>query len=301
MQLFVTEFRLGYMKQLVFLLLSILLGDSFFGQDWAPVGSKWIYSRAVIDYSNVEVYESILDTLIENKVCRKIVSYRVDDGLIEPIESVNYLYYENNRVYFYKWGQFNLVFDFSVQLGQDFTAVGPDDQLNIGGFELVHIESYLINGNNFNHFFYQSEDNLFFADGVLDQVGGYIRFFPDAQGAYPPEHDYLQCYITGDTIYYPRNDSEYCNYFRTLKIKELEQNGLYFSPNPLSELSTLEIPAELGAIRDISVYGLNGQESSAYEWKERKISLRASDFVPGVYFIRVETEKQRLFGKFAAE
>ena len=287
------------MKQFIFLLLSVLFGDSFFAQEWAPVGSKWIYSN-YDDYSLIIVHESVKDTLIENKNYRKVISYKITDGVTSPIEDMNYLYLENNKVYFYKWGTNNLVFDFSLNINDSYIANDPSDQNNSGTLELEFIYDHEMNGNIYNHYYYQANDNLFFGDGVIDQIGGYKEFFPSSQLAFPTTHPFLMCYATGDSLYYYRYE-EFCDSIRTLKLTELELNGLQFSPNPLSELSTLEIPAELGAIRDISVYGLNGQESSAYEWKERKISLRASDFVPGVYFIRVETEKQRLFGKFAAE
>ncbi|MGV3631307.1 MAG: T9SS type A sorting domain-containing protein [Bacteroidota bacterium] len=268
-------------------------------QEWGTIGSKWIYGGGV-DYLNAEIYEVVADTIIEGKTCRKTISFQLDDGVIQPIESTNYLYYENNRVYFYKWGQFNLVFDFSLNLGESFTAVGPADQFNVGGQELSHIETYVINGNNFRHFLYQPQDNLFFFEGILDQIGGYTRFFPDSQGVYPILHPTIQCYITGDTIYYPL-DNDYCEHFLTLKISELEQSGLQFSPNPVSSKSTLNIPSEYGKIGEIRISSLSGQQFGTSILHDRQIELNKADFSNGIYFIEVKTENRKLFGKFVVE
>ena len=271
-------------------------------QEWAPVGSKWIYSyylsmetEPVYDYL---FYESVKDTFIEGKTVRKIHFQRNSNTNGMQLLRTEFLYMEDKRVYFYKWDQFNLLYDFNLQVNDSYTVQDVDNQSISGLFTCTNKVTF----NGYNFYELGGSDNLYFGAEVLEHVGSMKDFFPTDEAVFPPEYKRLRCYITADTLYYQEEDWEiFCDHFRTLKLTELELNGLQFSPNPLSELSTLEIPAEFGAIGHISVYSLNGQENTRYELKERKISLRESDFVPGVYFIRVETEEQRLFGKFVVE
>lgn len=290
------------MKSFVCLLILLNLGCVIQAQQWAPVGSKWIYSyyfstetEPVYDYL---LNESVGDTLVAGKDVRKINFYRNDNFNGNQLLRTEYLYMENNRVYFYKWDQFNLLYDFNLEVNESYYAQSADEEGVSGMFTCTNKFVY----NDKTYFELGASDELYFGAEVMDGVGSMKDFFPTDQAVFPPEYERLRCFITADTFYYAEEDwFDFCEHFRTLNISEIKSNGLQFSPNPLSSESHLQIPDEYGEIHLIEITSLSGQQTGKCSLENRKLTVNKMDFQSGVYFIEVKTEKQRLFGKFVVE
>ncbi|MGV3631306.1 MAG: T9SS type A sorting domain-containing protein [Bacteroidota bacterium] len=290
------------MKQLITLLIFSFQLTFPFAQEWAPIGSKWIYSyyfnteeEPIFDYL---FNESIADTFIDGKVVRKINFYRNDNINGNQLLRTEYLYMENNRVYFYKWNDFNLLYDFNLQINDSYPVQSIDNESISGLFTCTN--KYLYNSKTY--FELASSDELYFGAEVMDWVGSMKDFFPTSEAVFPPEYKRLRCFVTADSVYYQEEDWEtFCEHFRTLRISELEQSGLQFSPNPLSSESTLTIPSEYGKIGEIRISSLSGQQAGTAVLQDRQLTLSKADFTSGLYFIEVETENKRLFGKFVVE
>jgi hypothetical protein len=84
--------------------------------EWAPVGAKWFYSVPELGSGNpfdsVLIYESTGDTIINSQTCKNI-SYGYNNNI--------FMYSDNQKVYYWKYDQFNIIFDFT--LNQNDTVV----------------------------------------------------------------------------------------------------------------------------------------------------------------------------------
>lgn len=77
--------------------------------EWAPIGAKWYYSLPDQDgnlMADFIMHESIKDTLIRGKNCKKIKSEQND---------IHFMYNENNKIYYEYKGSFKKLMDFSIK------------------------------------------------------------------------------------------------------------------------------------------------------------------------------------------
>jgi hypothetical protein len=101
------------MKAILFsLLLFIIIRCLNAQQDFAPIGGEWYYCIPDIvhndpryDYENFIVVD---DTIVDGKNCRLIKSNK-DSTLV--------FYEENDKVFYYQFNHFNLIYDFAAIIG----------------------------------------------------------------------------------------------------------------------------------------------------------------------------------------
>ena len=294
------------MKKLINFLVFIVLTSNCYSQEWGTVGTTWIYSIYPIipiegwsyDYDK---YTSVKDTIIGSKTMRKIEfrNYYFNGNVLLRTE---YMFKENNKIYFHKWGQNNLLYDFSLIQGESYIVQDEDNQNANGGLILGTVFNQTINGNIYKLFNFQRLTLLGFNDYILDQVGCLFNFFPNTQIASPPEYPTLQCFITGDSLYYYQ-DLEFCEYFRTLSLEEssLLDEKIKFYPNPISNSSILKVPSFWGKIKNVSINSLNGQKIDSYKIYNQEIEINKQDFISGIYLYEIETESKVFHGKFVVE
>lgn len=285
----------------------LLLGVQFaFSQEWAPVGTKWLYTydsgtEINLPY-NFYKYEVVKDTLIDTKIMRKIEYRHLNWETGNTLLFSEYIYKEDNKVYFYKWGQHNLLYDFNVNIGDSYTGytnISPDLSSVFTCFEKF---DYAFNGNMYTFIGMQANGDINYGAEIIDQVGSMHYFFPSTAEISEPEYERLRCYITADTLfYYDEFYFDFCDYYKSLYINELQTMQLKFFPNPVTNTSTIFIPDEFGDFISIRIYCLNGKDVPHWYIQNRSINIRKEDFEPGVYFMEVETETQKFVGKFVAE
>ncbi|HUX54373.1 MAG TPA: hypothetical protein VMV56_08165, partial [Williamwhitmania sp.] len=66
------------MKSTLFFLLTLAPILSL-GQDWAPVGAKWVYDHDSGLSQYLTTIESVKDTTVMGKVCRQLVTREIDE------------------------------------------------------------------------------------------------------------------------------------------------------------------------------------------------------------------------------
>jgi hypothetical protein len=277
-----------------------------FSQEWAPVGSTWLYTYYFSTENeppyNFYKYEIVKDTLIDNKIMRKMEGRHLNDETGNTLLFTEYIYKEDNKVYFYKWGQHKILYDFSVNVGDFYTGytnISPDLS---SVFTCTLKFNYQMNGNTYTSFVFNPEGDVNYGDEVMNQVGSMHYFFPDTAEVSVPEYERLRCYITADTLfYYDEFYYEFCDYYKSLYLAEVETKELSFHPNPVNPVSTVFIPYEFGNLNLVRIYSLNGKSLSHWNVQNRHIQIQKEDFEPGIYFMEVETELQKLTGKFMVE
>ena len=86
-----------------FLLLKVLFFFALSGsaQDWAPIGAAWYYSEGFSFWNEYDEdyikFESVKDTLVEGKNCRKIT--KLHKIVCNDRPSIEYMYSENGKVF----------------------------------------------------------------------------------------------------------------------------------------------------------------------------------------------------------
>jgi hypothetical protein len=85
--------------------------------DWAPLGSIWHYSQRTVDpnFISFTTLESVADTVIEGKVCKKIIEVRRIHDTV-AVEA-HYMCAQNDSVFSYEYGVFKLLYDFGASQG----------------------------------------------------------------------------------------------------------------------------------------------------------------------------------------
>jgi hypothetical protein len=91
------------------LTLLIFIPTFVIGQDWAPIGAKWIYDHDSGLPPYLTIIESVKDTVILNKACRKLVTKEIDELMKQngtyywdtTFISNDFIYHSNDTVYHY--------------------------------------------------------------------------------------------------------------------------------------------------------------------------------------------------------
>jgi len=88
--------------------------------EWAPIGAKWYNTHQSGDIPGLVeyfTYESVKDTMVGDKDCRKLeIYYYAKDN--EPIYwGMELLHQDEEKVYTYHSGDFHILYDFSLVVG----------------------------------------------------------------------------------------------------------------------------------------------------------------------------------------
>ncbi len=197
------------MKIFIFLFFAAIFNNYCTAQtnDFAPLDATWYYDDIydidtddtlyITGYNQVE---SILDTLISDKICRKLkFSYIDSEGLLNPGNNYYYLYEDNGKVYFHSEDKFLLLFDFS---GENWYA--HDIFYESGDSTLIFVDSVtfeLYDGVSMKtlHTHHDLGSNLFFpSNKVIEKIGPlcYLFLYNGGDDSFPPTN--LRCYKDAD-------------------------------------------------------------------------------------------------------
>ncbi len=193
------------MKIVIFILSTSILHSYCAAQTnaFAPLGATWYYDDIYDIDTDDTIYitgynqvESISDTLISDKICRKLkFSYIDSEGLLDPENNYYYLYENNEKVYFHLEEKFLLLYDFS---GDDWYA--HDIFYESGDSTLITVDSVtfeLYDGVSLKtiHTHHDLGSNLFFlSNKVVEKIGPlcYLFLYNGGDDSFPPTN--LRCY-----------------------------------------------------------------------------------------------------------
>ncbi|NQT78399.1 MAG: T9SS type A sorting domain-containing protein [Bacteroidetes bacterium] len=286
------------MKQILSILITILSLQGF-SQGWAEVGAIWHYTQRTInpDITSYKTFESIAEDTVVGIPCKKIKV--IDRHWGDTLVWHEYMYSENDSVFFYREGNFHLLYDFGAEAGDSillpyFWTVNGDSTL------LMIIDSTStidINGEIRKLQYITCGDGIVveFGDKVIEGIGNTYFMFPTYDGEY---FGPLRCYednIVGLFIspFHPNNgwNFEDCDQIIT-GIDEMDADG-YMSiyPNPaISEVFIQDIDDHLPA--EVSIYNMTGQIVFQQQGVDRRIDV--SNLQQGLYVVEVIVGKRRL-------
>lgn len=283
---------------LVFFLLTFFIVHS--QTEFAPIGAEWYYclpDRQGNPFYSYEKYISQKDTIIEEKQC-KVVKSQFKTELI---------YVDQHKVYYRFNERFNLLYDFSAELGDticfDFKSFSPnsleiDTSYNVKCV-IQKIDSTLTNGKILKT--YESKilrrqdlDHL-----VWDQIYKYterIGFESDFMYVLSiPTIEVmtnLRCYVDNDvnfkTDWWNKQDKP-CSYSLINSSSYRKSgDGIEFYPNPAYNHITIKLPQKsLVENCKLQIFDISGREICSFHFNDQKQIINISHFKFGTYYFYV--------------
>jgi len=315
------------MRKAIFISLILLCITPVFAQtSWPPIGAKWHYSYRPCDMGNCSglikefiYFEAVSDTVINDTLCTKIVvEYHNDKKEVKYLGD-EFFSTEGDKVFNYHHGRFNLLYDFSLQVGDSVTlTLGSNcnlyDQLESSGLYLeepIPIKHYVTAkdsiaiGNKkyqyINMVYTTGEINPmvypFFNNLIIKGIGS-IEFLtgklttPIESGFYGN----LRCYSDGIV-----------NYTTDIPCEELtsaeritDNRNVYVYPNPVTTNSVICFPNPEQADVFISVSDMKGKVVWSTETCDEYSIIELGNLSNGIYTYRVYTKGEWIgSGKFA--
>lgn len=287
---------------LIMFLLITACTSSIFAQTWLAEGQTWQYEVLGgwnFDDWGLHTMQVEGDTVIHDKLCKKVVHYPLDSG---PI--VRFAYEENGQVFVYYGSSpyFIKIYDFNLEIGDTVQLIG------IGKYEILEIGLMEI-GNSmrkfqyvkyfWNNTFISSTKLLIEGIGLVDNPmqGGLLDcsyFFLEnsfCDEAFDGWSIYFRCFQDGDFSYRPFNDCTLSD--APSPISEPSQMAI--SPNPANQSFTVKINGQTGYGR-IELLNTTGQIVRHQPVVDiiNTLELSVSDLPNGIYFVRLTNERGSL-------
>jgi len=233
-------------------------------------------------YSGMNSYYLGEATMIDNKIY-----YPVNDDFC-------YLREENGLVYGLYNNEELLIYDFTLELGDNFTLEYGDDyycsSLNLGSpvnYTVSAVYNILLAGQDRKVIELESEN--------FPVVELWIEGIGSNRGLFPYGLDYhtgseLACF-TEDGVTYFFNDYKKCE--ARLGIESYNLDQIVLSPNPVSDTSILQVPFE-ASVDVVKFFEITGRLIKEFKVTSENVQISTSDYTSGIYFYQVFSEEKLL-------
>jgi hypothetical protein len=273
----------------------LLCATKIFAQDFAPVGAKWYYTERYFLSNDIGFLyaESVKDTIVKGKNCRKIVNDIICGGYAA---SVNYVYQQDSVVYFYNdsTDSFQILHNFKAKKGDTwitvFPVMGMTDSLratvdtvfmvDINGHNLIRQEIKYTRGDNID------SDSRYYWATVTETIGDSHLLFnlyslkitcdgEMSQG--------LRCYEDPNFGAYSTGIASSCTY-TSIKDKNAESTFKVF-PNPANSSIEINILSKGKVMYEISDFTGKIVRSGNFV---SKVRVELNGLSKGVYLLSLK-------------
>lgn len=297
------------MKKLIYILLFVISFNFGKAQVWCPPGAIWSYElpTGAWDCHGIYRYEYIGDTLVNSVNCKKICQTYTgkcawDLDYETSIVTTHLMYADSNKVYYYKYNQFNILYDFSVQIGDtmkirsNFIYPGCD---TIATLLVDSVGVMTINSQNLRYYYVSSIAGTAYAFDcrIVEKIGPFYNlgsnyFFPvkwDTCGLAldeVPEHGFFKCY-KDDNFSAVSLSQDSCSF--TLEVPNTIISSFEIFPNPVS--GVLHLTFTTPEYRYIEIFNLQGQKLFSFSSTENRIIMDIEKLSNGILFIDITNKK----------
>jgi len=298
------------MKKNILIPLFVLCIAQAFGQvGWPPIGAKWHYSYAPCDIwggcgaKEFIYFEAVKDTLVNDTLCTKIIVEHHNGKKEVKYLGDEYIFSTEDQVYNYHHGQFYMLYDFSLQVGDSVALqLGSNcnlyDQLESSGLNfaapspiehfVVEKDSVEINGKKYlfidmgftpieigNPFYlFLGNRKIIKGIGSLGFLTG-ILTNPIESGLYGD----LRCYSDSELIY---TTDIPCDYLTAAEVLPYN-NKVSCYPNPAGNKVFVNFTNPDHDNVQIEIWDMNGKKVSTAETCDEFISIETYKWPQGVY------------------
>lgn len=308
------------MRKIIFLILFIpVLAQS---QSWFPIGATWYYNyqeQLTFPANGYTKYKVMKDTVVDSKPSKFITIETVRyNGNPLPVSSL-IVREENSKVYYYNNNTFQLMYDFTLNVG-DTLAIDISSSFcdSVSPLIVDSIKNINISGTNLRVqyvkciYYYKGAwqgltDTIIFP--IIEKVGADIYCFVNNNFIFNPLCSVgeefiwngLRCYndslILYSGYYWSAHFPNYpCDTLinGSVGITELPKvDTIEISPNPSSEFVTIKANT---AISNIEVYDFYGKLLSNFQPNSNNFIINIKSYPQGAYFFIVKTNNN--FSKY---
>lgn len=275
--------------------------------EWAPIGAKWYYNCCAngnIMYSHLNYIVSEKDTIVEENNCRVLKRYYDNSN----IASEKYILKESEgKIYYYYQNQFNLLFDFDVEVNDivEFTFMYKeyDDDFPLYKDTVLsaryQVESITTNTQNLKTFTTKIiEDDKFADNGIeiipwyysyTEKTGFYREFIPVLDNlAHIAVDDFpmLRCYSDANFSFVSDQWAALslpCNYSISADMKTPEYENIKIYPNPVFD----NIFVFVNDGGSIEITDVSGKVVYRSELSDGIAKISTIHLLKGTYFVKI--------------
>ena len=276
----------------IFLVILALISIQIAAQEFAPIGAKWHYCQGTPNPELIafKTIESISDTLIDGKGCRKLIEVSEYNP---PYMNLLLMYSSNDSVFVYEDGNFHLLYDFGAEAG-DTLILGYTTYNGLPLKMIIDSTSTIaINGHLLKLQYVTSGDGMFleFGGKVIEGIGNAEYMFPRFDGNLDGP---LRCYednIVGLFLnpYHTNNgwDFKNCDQIITgIHNADLMQSIKVY-PNPVT---TSFLLTNLDRYTAFEIFDIHNRKvlSGMVNFTQ---AIKIEDLPKGIYFLRLQNSK----------
>lgn len=264
--------------------------------EWAPIGAKWYHLNTEQILKLPVVSESIKDTLVKDKVCRKIVStFYEADGVTIRRKKEFLTYEEKAIVYYYEshCDSFLTLYNFKLQQGDTMKYTKYRVSTDTKDEFTAKVDSIAIRTINSQQEipFYIITPKITFdgngqGNGYYHYIGadGYV-FVPPVASSIPGFYTQLTCYTNGEEEY--RFTSRSCNLLTNIDDIPKRTDNVKLYPTVLTNNRLLKIENLKRLTIDIIITDTNGRILQTYFTQSVTDEISLSRLSSGMYIIYV--------------
>lgn len=291
---------------IIFYLLFLFLLPKTYAQqtfEYFPIGTHWAYSYAYISYGGYYQMEVIEDTIIQDKICKKLKTKNAWQSYTPWIISSNccmYFYQENEKVFYFHNDAFRQLYDFSLGAGEYILFETPQgDSIyqkidSVGTIEengIIRRVQYL---NKAHECCYTSDTcgeicNAYYGTMLIEGIGGNINFIASAHPGICGQENNLVCFVYGteSTPTWRLWENALCDVDmvleQTFSKRPNEKNPRLWYANSTLYIEWMDMQTGI-----LEIYDINGSKRLEKTISEPGRSMFTMDNLPrGVYLARL--------------
>ena len=270
-------------------------------QVWINKGAIWHYEWSNVGFGGFERIEYVKDTLIENRLCNKLVpiNYQFTTNqnheivfLGQHILESHFTYASGDTVFHLVNGKFYVLYNFGAKPGDSWN-IGFDTNTFKCSKSFVKVDSIgtiVLNATTYRWILISTLPNssMGLNGKVIERFGAINDYlFPtdrncDTNIAADFNSYTFSCYEDNNSPLYNVLNKD-CEYLLTIGIPEIEQS---FKLYPIPTKGDLYISRESNSELFISVFTITGKEVYSKHTKTNEVDL--SFLNDGIYFLRID-------------
>ena len=308
------------MKKLFFVFIILVVSLLIKAQVWAPTGATWHYNWVEMAESGYVKIQYASDSIVGGKLCKVLKKERYSYDWINQIYSggvigYEYTYFENNTVYYYRYGQFFKLYDFTATSGSSWEVAGWDPPFVCDSTGTIIVDSVgttIINSFSLNYLNISpgSTSEWSLGERIIERIGSLGYMFPEpicVADVY--EGGSLRCYYDDSFgLYQIPGYAHTCDYITRIDKNPHRRSDIKIYPIPASSTITIEInnqgkdnliielPHNNGEI-ELQLFDLTGRlQSTTYiTLNQEKALINVSTLKPGIYLLKI-TDGEMMIG-----
>lgn len=295
------------MKYIIIIFLSFVLNCSYGQLEFAPIGAKWTYETTIYPIFGgkinlITIFESVQDTLINQKKCRLLKRYKIskdkNGNLQNPyFYSPAVIFQNGDKIFHLFRDSFYLLYDWSLKSGDSMELQGeifPNESLSLSYF--TKIKSNIIDTSFGFSIRKINQDMICY--GMFGRIDNVIQFekfgmienslfyFGEFCGIDYGTKFHLRCY-QDDQVGLIKFDSISCDSIRT-NTKEVSngQNPIIYPTIVTNNLNLLMASDQIVKLEIYSIDGIK-QVNAIINNNFSKDIIDVSLLDPNVYFLKI--------------